>query len=169
MREHDDTEQPAEKLRQILKGIKFAMLTTYGPDGRLHSRPMTTQEAEFTDNLWFLAPMNGPMVQEIRYEPAVHLIYADTGSHRYVSLNGSARALQDGDKVRELWNPMVKAWFPAGPDDPNIALIRVTVEQAEYWDSPAKPAMLLNMVKSLATGKPPREGEHASFTLSEQD
>lgn len=165
MPEQDKSPEPAAKLRELLKGIKFAMLTTDGPDGRLRSRPMTTQESDYADHLWFIAPLNGPMVEELRHQPSVLLTYADTGGHRYVSVNGTALVMQDRAKAEELWNPMVKAWFPEGPGDPNIGIIRVTVEQAEYWDSPSKPAMLLSMVKAIATGTRPREGEHASLRL----
>jgi hypothetical protein len=39
-------------------------------------------------------------------------------------------------KAKELWDPNYQTWFPAGPTDPHLALIRVRVERAEYWDAP---------------------------------
>ena len=52
---HRSTKQEKiEKVRDLIKGIKIAMLTTVNPtDGSLHSRPMATQEAEFDGDLWF--------------------------------------------------------------------------------------------------------------------
>jgi general stress protein 26 len=54
-----------------------------------------------------------------------------------------------------------KAWFPGGPDDPNLQLLQVEVERAEYWDVKAnKLVQLIKMGAAAATGKPPRMGEH---------
>ncbi len=49
---------------------------------------------------------------------------------------GTAELVRDLDKARELWNPDLETWFPRGLDDPDLALLRVTVTRAECWDSP---------------------------------
>ncbi len=36
--------------------------------------------------------------------------------------------------MEELWRPAYRAWFPQGLDDPPLALLKMDVEQAEYWD-----------------------------------
>ena len=80
--------------------------------------------------------------------------YADTDGQRYVSVSGTAQLVRDRAKVEELWNPIFNAWFPDGLDDPDLALLKVTVEQAEYWDSPSsKVVQLYGFVKAVATGK----------------
>lgn len=128
--------QAIEKLRELIKGIDIAMLTTVDEDGTLRSRPMGTQEAEFDGDLWFITSVEGGKVPEINKERQVNVSYADTGNHRYVSVSGRANVINDKAKVEEFWQPIYKAYFPEGKDDPKLRVIKVTVEKAEYWESP---------------------------------
>lgn len=125
-----------EKLRDLIKDIDIAMLTTVDEDGTLRSRPMGTQEAEFDGDLWFITSVEGGKVPEINKERQVNVSYADPGSHRYVSVSGRANVIHDKAKVEEFWHPIYKAYFPEGKDDPKLRVIKVTVEKAEYWESP---------------------------------
>lgn len=147
-----------EKLRDLIQDIRVAMLTTVEEDGSLRSRPMATQKltqkAEFDGELWFFTGAGSEKVQEIRREQHVNVSYADPDDERYVSVSGTALIVHDRAKAEELWSPVLKAWFPQGLDDPDLALLRVKVEKAEYWDSPSgKMVQLLGLVKALATGE----------------
>ena len=122
------------KLAAMIRGIGVAMLTTLGPDGILRSRPMVSQEADFDGTLWFFTKVSSGKTREIRQNPRVNASYVSTEEHHYVSLTGHARVVQDREKMQELWSPVYRAWFPQGLDDPELALLRVDVEQAEYWD-----------------------------------
>ena len=122
------------KLATMIRGIKVAMLTTMGPDRSLHSRPMVSQEVDFDGALWFFTQAGSEKTGEIRQNPLVNASYVCTEEHHYVSLTGHASVVQDRDKMEELWSPSYRAWFPQGLDDPQLALLRVDVEQAEYWD-----------------------------------
>ena len=90
--------------------------------------------------------------------------YADPGSDSYVSVSGTARIVENMARKEELWNAMVKAWFPKGVDDPELALIAVDVTKAEYWDvKSSKLVQLFTMAKAAVTGAPPVDmGEHGT-------
>ncbi len=122
------------KLATMIRGIKVAMLTTTGPDGTLRSRPMASQEADFDGTLWFFTHASCEKTSEILQNPQVNASYVSTEEHHYVSLTGHASVVQDREKMQELWCPVYRAWFPRGLDDPELALLRVDVERAEYWD-----------------------------------
>src|SRR3954463_2099466 len=126
-----------QKLAKLIKGIKVAMLTTQDDDGTFRSRPMATQDEEFDGTLWFFTQIDSHKVTEIDRQHQVNLSYADSGDNRYVSISGLATLVRDRAKIDELWSPVLKAWFPDGKDDPNIALLRVDVQKAEYWDAPS--------------------------------
>jgi general stress protein 26 len=65
-----------------------------------------------------------------------------------------AEIVTDRTKIEELWNPIHKAWFPKGVDDPNLVLLKISVEQAEYWDSPSSTIVqVAGFVKALVTGE----------------
>ena len=143
-----------EKLRDLIKGISFAMLTTVDEDGSLRSRPMQTQETEFNGELWFFTSASSPKVDEVQRDQRVNVSYADPDDNRYVSLSGTATLVRDREKIKELWKPVLKAWFPDGLEDPDLALLRVKVEKAEYWDSPSsKMVQLAGFLKAIATGQ----------------
>jgi general stress protein 26 len=122
------------KLATMIRGIKVAMLTTMAPDRTLRSRPMASQEADFDGTLWFFTQASSEKTSEIRQNPHVNASYVSTKEHHYVSLTGHATVVEDREKMQELWSPVYRAWFPQGLDDPELALMRVDVEQGEYWD-----------------------------------
>ncbi len=123
------------KINELIKDIRFAMLTTAAPDGTLHSRPMATQKNEFNGELWFLTRDDSGKVFDLHHDAHVALAYAD-GKNTFVSLTGRARLSRDQARIQELWNPMYIAWFPQGKEDPRIRVMQVVVESAEYWDAP---------------------------------
>ncbi|HEV2846657.1 MAG TPA: pyridoxamine 5'-phosphate oxidase family protein [Thermoanaerobaculia bacterium] len=151
---HASERSDVEKLRDLIKGISFAMLTTVDEDGSLRSRPMQTQEAEFNGELWFFTSASSAKVDEVQSDQRVNVSYSDPDDNRYVSLSGTASLVRDREKIKELWKPVLKAWFPDGLEDPDLALLRVKVEKAEYWDSPSsKMVQLFGFLKALATGE----------------
>jgi len=141
------------------------MLTTID-SGHLRSRPMSTQQAEFDGDIWFFTSDNTHKVDELRKDDRVCAAYSKPGSDTYVSISGRAEVVKDRAKIEELWNPVLKAWFPEGLDDPHLCLLKVSAEQAEYWDSPSgKLVQLLGFVKALATGQEADWGENRKVDL----
>ncbi len=129
-----------EGMRQVAKLIKhakIAMLTTTTPKGWLRSRPMGTQRASFDGNLWFFTHASEPKVQEIKRHPQVNVSFANPDDNAYVSLAGRAVLVHDRSKMAALWQKPLKTWFPKGLEDPDLALLKVEVEHAEYWDQHA--------------------------------
>ncbi len=124
---HAASSEDLSKIGKLIDGIKVAMLTTAAADGSLRSRPMATQEVEFDGVLWFFTDVSSPKVDEVREDQHVNVSYSDPSGNRYVSMSGRARVVRDPAKVRELWSPVHKAWFPKGPEDPSIGLLRVEV------------------------------------------
>lgn len=129
-------EEQISKLGELIKGVRIAMFTTRRVDGRLVSRPVATQEVEFDGDLWFATGRDTPKVQEMQANPQVNVSYAAADSNVFVSVSGKAQLVFDRAKVHELWSPAMKVYFPEGPDDPNLVLVKVSVETAEYWDGP---------------------------------
>lgn len=122
------------KVALMIRGIRVAMLTTTAPDGTLHSRPMATQEADFDGVLWFFTKTGSGKVDEILNDAEVNVSYASPEDHRYLSLSGRATLVHDRVKIEGLWSPAYRAWFAGGLDNPELALLRVDVRTAAYWD-----------------------------------
>lgn len=162
-----DTKQEAiEKLNKLIKDIDFTMMTTIDTDGVLRSRPMSTQESEVTDALWFFTSDQTHKTDEIKKDNRVNLSYAKPDDNEYISVSGTAEIVKDKAKMEELWNPILKAWFPKGLDDPTICLLKVKAEQAEYWDSTSSTLVqIVGFVKAMATGQRADGGENEKINL----
>lgn len=150
--------QNAETLINLIRDIKFTMFTTVNEDGSIHSRPMgnlTANLKNFDGTLWFFSKKNSIKNHEIENDQHVNLSYASPETQKYVSISGRAFVSDDKDKMKELWNPMLKTWFPDGLDDPEISLIGVNPESAEIWDAPPSAVVhAVGFVKQAITGKP---------------
>lgn len=163
----NENNESVMKLRELIRDVKFAMLTTEESDGSLRSRPMVVQESEFDGDLWFFTGASSPKVAEIQQHQRVNVALADPDKQRYISVSGTAQLVRDRAKAAELWKPAYKAWFPEGLDDPDLALLKVTVEKAEYWDSPSGAVVhLIGFVKAIATGERMKHpGDHDKIEL----
>jgi general stress protein 26 len=162
----ENTADNIQKLAKLIKGINIAMLTTTDTDGTLRSRPMATQQTDFDGELWFFTGRSSHKTIEIDADHRLNLSYADPGSNKYVSVSGLARVSLDMAKAKALWNPMLKAWFPKGLDDPDLALLKVTPTQAEYWDThDSKLVQAIGFVKAIATGERAKPGDHGKVNL----
>ncbi|RPH38246.1 general stress protein [bacterium] len=151
-----------QKLWSMMKDIKVAMLTTAMKDGTLRSRPMMSQNVEFDGDLWFFTGKSTPKVNEIESSSQVNVSYANPKDNAFISLSGPVEFVEDRGIMQTFWNPEFEAWFPKGLKDPNLLLLKVHIEQAEYWDIPeGKMVGMFGFIKALATGdKPADVGEN---------
>ena len=159
---------PVSKIAELIKDIRTAMLVTIDSDGRPHSRPMSTQDTEFDGAVWFLTDIESAMVREIAANPTVAVTYASPGKESYVSLSGQAEILNDRERISRFWSAFMKAWWD-GPEDPRIRVLKVDIEQGEYWDTPGgKVASLFALVKGAVLGKEEadQDNDHAKVNFT---
>jgi general stress protein 26 len=139
------------------------MLAHRHADGSLHSHPLTTQNKSLAEDgcLYFFVSKSTEVGQRLQQDGNVNLSYANPDKDTWVSVTGTARVLDDMAKKKELFNPMAKAWFPSGPEDPDMELVEVRIGEAEYWNiKQNKLLQMIKMGKSAVTGKQPSMGEH---------
>ncbi|WP_089317580.1 pyridoxamine 5'-phosphate oxidase family protein [Pontibacter ummariensis] len=155
-----------QKLVDIIKDVEVAMMTTIEDDGCMRSRPMRAVQTNPNGEIWFFTGYESGKSHEIQHDSHVNLSYAKPSDEVYVSISGRAYLSKDKAKIDELWSPTQKAWFPQGKDDPNIGLIRVEVEKAEYWDAPNSTMIqLYGMAKATLTGESAKTGDNQKINL----
>jgi general stress protein 26 len=160
-----DNAPSAQKVAELAKDIRIAMLTTTDDDGHFVSRPMAQQEVEPGGELWFFAQRSSRKVQHLQARPAVGVTL--TSNDAWISISGTAEVVTDPARTHQLWNSWVEAWLPQGPDDPDVVLIKVTGDTAEYWDTPGgRVASVLSFAKSKLTGRPYDGGENEKVDLA---
>ncbi len=141
------------KIAELTRDIKFTMVTFVSHEGHLHSAPMTTQESDFDGTVWFIGAKDSDLVRSIPTNSQVNLSYSDTSNHNYVSVNGTAELVTDRAKLDELWSDGYKAFFEQGKEDPNIQLIKVTGNGAQYWEGAGRVVSVIKMAKAAITGQ----------------
>lgn len=154
-----------DKLKKLVEDVKVAMLCTKHQD-HLHARPMSTSQIDDDGNFWFFTNEFSGKVDQVENDPHVCLCYSDPANSTYVSVRGDAELVTDQDKMKDLWNPILKAWFPEGLDDPKISLLKVTPNDAEFWDSSSsKMVNFFKIVRAAVTGGKTDVGDHGKISL----
>jgi general stress protein 26 len=123
------------RLKRMIEHIDIGMLTTRDPRGALHSRPMLTRGFDSDGVLWFFTYENAHKVDEVARNHEVNISYARPEEHVYISVSGTADLVVDRAKMTELWDDALRPWFPAGLDEPDLALLKVKIQHAELWDN----------------------------------
>jgi general stress protein 26 len=160
----EESTNPAAKVAELLKDQRFGMLTTTDAGGQLISRPMAMQEVEFDGDLWFFAARDSRKVAQLNAQPQVNVAVGSSDS--WISLTGTGVVVTDTAKKQELWNSAVEAWFPEGPDDDGVVLLKVEAGSAEYWDSPGgRLATAISFAKAKLTGERYSGGENEKVDL----
>ena len=151
------------KIAELIEGIHICMMTTVGKDGAMDSRPMglpSGEKGKFDGTLWFLTRGSSEKVDEVESDRHITLTFAEPKDSKYVTLKGKGSISSDRTKIKELWNPMYKAWFPKGEEDPDIAVMRVDVSEADYWEaSSSKLLMMAKYITASVTGGAVAVGE----------
>jgi general stress protein 26 len=167
--QHLDGDAAIAKARALLPSFHTAMLITKGTEaGELHMRPMGLQGdlSSFGGTLWFFADDRSNKIREIEREPRVNLAFQNEQTSRFLQLAGNASLVVDRAKMRELYTPDVKAWFPGGVDDPHVVLIRIDVTNGTFWESPGGIVhVLAAFTKSVVTGTPGKSGRSGTIDL----
>ena len=168
--EFENASDSRDKLWSLIKDMRFAMFTTSHGGGHMHGRPMTTQNTGLgAENcLWFFVARSGEPYADISADSNVCLSYAHPGDDTYVSVSGIAHVNNDIERIKALWTKFAEAWFPAGPTDPNLALVEVQITHAHYWNvKESKIHQLFSMSKASVSGSQPTQlGESVEVSMS---
>jgi general stress protein 26 len=154
---------PNDRVWEIMGQFTTALLITNG-GLETRGRPMAVTVRREDNALYFLSDVTSDKDYEIQFDPAVIVAFVDPSSQKYVWLRGRAIVANDRAKIRELWSPFAKAWWDSA-DDPDIRVIEVTPESAEYWDTAGKLASYTAMLAAAVSGSKPKVGEEHSVAF----
>ena len=148
--------EAAARFKELVEDIDFTMLTTQDAAGNLVSRPMSTREMDDNGDIWFFLADDSKPAGEAQADSHVGLSYADAKGMRFVSVAGRASIVHDRAKMEQLYTPSLDIWFDQGLDTPQIALLRVTPIECEFWEPKhGKLVTAAAMLKSLVTKDTP--------------
>jgi general stress protein 26 len=146
--------------------MPIGMLTTHTKNGETHTRPMLVHEIDEGGWLWFVTDRDSRKTCELSQNPRATIAFASSKGDRFVTVQGTAVVVRDNLKLKQLWNPTLRAWFPRGRRDPDIVLVAMRVSRAEYWLAPrTRLVRVYGRVKAALTGKREETGTHGVLDL----
>lgn len=168
IRMHPYVPASIRRLRRLLKGMPVGMLTTH-TGGFAHSRPMRVNGMDESGWLWFVTDRSSRKAWELGQNPQATISFQSAKGDRYVSVQGTAVVVRDNVKLKELWDPKMRAWFPKGRQDPDLVLVAVRVDSAEYWLVPRRRlAGIASAAKAMITGRRQPAGHHGVLELHQK-
>ncbi len=159
----NDNARDVDRAWDLMKKIGFAMMVTRDGD-KLRARPMSAYLEREENAIYFLTDARRHKDEEIARNPSINLSFADAGSQKYVSLTGTAVVSNDRAKIKELFSTPAKAWWDSA-DDPNIRVLKVTPDDAEFWDSPGTVISYVKMATAAVTGSRPDIGDNRKVSM----
>lgn len=131
-----DQEDAVKKIKELTDKAKTCFFCTHASDERFMAvRPMSVQQVDDEGNFWFLSAVDSHKNEEVSMDGKVQLLFQGSAHSDFLCINGKATISKDRNKIKELWEPIVKAWFTEGVDDPRITVIKVEPEHGYYWDN----------------------------------
>jgi general stress protein 26 len=159
----NDNARDLDRTWELMKKIGFAMLVTQD-GGKLRARPMAAYVERDESAIYFLTDARRHKDEEIARNPSVNVSFADAGTQKYVSVSGTAAVSNDRAKIKDLFSTPAKAWWNSA-EDPNIRVLKITPEDAEFWDSPGSVVSYVKMAAAAVTGSRPDLGDNRKVAL----
>ena len=159
------SESDYDRVWEIMDDIAVCMVTTHA-GGKMRSRPMHAIPDRPAGCIYFVTDTRGAKDEEIAAAPDVCLAFADIGDNTYLSVTGTAEMIRDPAKAEDMWSTEAQAWWPRGPNDPSVRVLRVVPEQAEYWDTRGNSiTVALKLIAARVSGREPNLGENRKVNI----
>lgn len=150
---------------QIIEQAGVGMLTTRFAGG-LRARPLDARPDRNAGAIYFIADRRGLKDDEIEASPDVCFTIIDASDKAYLSITGRAQVLRDSKLAARYWKKADEVWWPGGPEDEHVCVLRLKPHRAELWDGPASAAVARHeFAKARATGEKPNLGENRKVTV----
>jgi general stress protein 26 len=158
--------EQGDRVWDIIEKVGVCMLTTQVA-GRLRARPIEARPDRKTGLIFAVTDVHSAKQDEIEATPDIALVFIDAKAKAYLSITARARVMRDASKIAEVWRKTDEVWWPGGPTDPNVCLLRIEPLTAELWDGPARAARtVFEFAKAWLTGEEPDLGENRKVTVA---
>jgi general stress protein 26 len=154
-----------DRVWDIIEKVGVCMLTTQFAGG-LRARPVEARPDRDAGLIFFVTDIHSAKEAEIEAKPDVGLTFIDVTDKAYLSITGRARVLRDADRIKAAWRKTDEVWWPGGPTDPDVCVLRIEPLTAELWDGPSSTIVTaFEFAKARLTGEEPNLGENRKVTV----
>jgi general stress protein 26 len=153
----------------ILEKTGVGMLTTQCAEG-LRARPLEARPDRDAGVILFVTDVRGLKDDEIAADADVGFTVINADDNAYLSITGRASVSRDSIVAAKIWKKTDDVWWPDGPRDRNVRVLRIDPLKAELWDGPAsKLIAVYEFAKARLTGAKPNLGENRKVTVRLSD
>lgn len=153
-------------LYDVVKDFDEAMLVTYSARG-IHARPMAIARLNEGMGAYLLTDLNSVKVEEINVNP--HALLTFQSARKFATVSGELVIVNDHALIETMWKDIWKIWFPLGKSDPNIALLKFTANEGEFWDNAGIQGIkyVYSAAKAYVAGERPKSDaqQHSKVNL----
>ena len=154
-----------DRIWDIVEKVSVCMLTTQFVGG-LRARPLEARPDRDAGLIYFVTDIHSAKEDEIEATPDVGLVFIDPNDKAYLSITGRACVIRDAEKTKAAWRKTDEVWWPGGPNNPDVCLLRIEPFTAELWDGPSSAAVTaFEFAKARLTGEEPKLGENRKVTV----
>lgn len=163
----ENNQQSIDRFKDMMADSHTCMfITNDNQSNYVNGRPMAINKVDDQGAIWFFSKKSSHKIDEIIQDREVSLAVVNDAKSTYLMVHGTSELIEDKDKIKELWNPLMKAWFTDGVDDPDLIIIKVKPHEANYWDSSSsKMVQLVGMIKAMVTGEEYHPGSEGKLKL----
>ena len=147
-----DTNEGRSRLQDVVSDFDVVMLVTRTRTA-MHARPMAITSMLDGVGAYLVTDIHSLKVDEIRADPYALLTFQT--NRKFASLQGELTIWIDQQLIESLWKDAWQIWFRQGKSDPNIAILKFTANEGEYWDNAGMQGLkyVYDAAKAYATGE----------------
>ena len=147
--------EAVQRIKDVVDKAKTCFFRTGASSGESEGvRPMNVREVDDAGHLWFLMASDSHTVAEINRQSHVDLLFQGSAHSDFLHLVGTASLSRDKNRIKQLWEPVLKTWFTEGENDPRITVVQVIPTRGYYWDNKHGNIVAgVKMVIGAATGQ----------------
>jgi general stress protein 26 len=159
-------EAHVEKLKELASKCRVCMLGTF-EESRVVFRPMAHVDIDHLGNFWFFVSVDSLKATQVNANPNVYLNYSCEADSTFLSIEGVASISNiNKDRMKELFDPFIHAWFPKGLKDPQLGLLVVHPLEIDYWQHDESKVLTYNkMLSTTAAGSKELAAEHGKILM----
>jgi general stress protein 26 len=153
------------RIWNLIEQTGAGMLTTRF-DGGLRARPLEPRPDRDGGVIYFITDVRGLKDDEIEADGHVCFTMINADDKAYLSLTASAEVLRDPLLAARFWKKTDDVWWPGGPEDKHVRVLKLEPVRAELWDGPASSLVAaFEFAKARATGEKPNLGENRKISV----
>jgi general stress protein 26 len=120
--------------RQTMAKVRDCWAATPAADGGVSARIVQPIDVAPDDEDWTISFITGARTRkaaEIARAGRMTLCYQHHPGRSYVALSGRAAVVAERSAIGARWREPWRLFFPGGPEDPDLVLVRLAVDRIE--------------------------------------